>query len=272
MPTCRFRAILAVAVSIALASVTTGCVKNASAPLATRLSPAPKGVSLKPPPPDGVYWLRLRSAKIPVRNTGGQLWDEIGAFPDPYVRVSVGKKLLFESEAKADTLEPVWTAQGYNYALSSSDRLLVELLDADALNDRIMGRATVDVPGPVELQAGVMEVDTGNRGRVIIEVSPAHALIGLGFDYDVYDRRATVTEVWKHSPAGRGGMEKGDRLVRIGDRDVDKSTAREIRSAINAISGKEVTIVVLHRSGTTADVRLAAGPSYPLADEYGPLE
>ena len=117
-----------------------------------------------------------------------------------------------------------------------------------------------------------MEIDTGHRSSVVIEVAPAHALIGLGFDYDVYDGRATVTEVWKHGPAGRGGMEVGDKLLEIGDRDVKTSTAREIRSAINAISGEPVVVVVQHRSGTTSNVSLSAGPIYPLADEYGPLD
>lgn len=269
MPSLRFCALLGAAVALVS---TVGCIKNQDVVLATRLSPAPVGVALRPPPPDDVYWLRLKSAKVPVRTQGGQLWDDLGAFPDPYVRVTLGGEVLFESEAVQDTLTPTWTAPGRNFELGSSDKLVVELRDADAINDRIMGRATVGVPGAVDLEAGVMEIDTGNRSSVVMEVALAHALIGLGFDYDVYDGRATVTEVWKYSPAGRGGMEVGDQLVTIGEREVKTSSAREIRSAINAISGTPVTVIVQHRSGTTSNVSLSAGPIYPLADEYGPLE
>lgn len=270
MPFLRFRAVLVAA--LVASAATAGCVKNQEVVLATRLSPAPAGVTLDPPPPTDVYWLRVKSAKVPVRNRGGQLWDELGAFPDPYVRVMLGQEVLLESEVVEDRLEATWTGPGNNCALERGETLVVELRDADALNDRIMGRAEVGVPGRIELDSGTMEIDVGNRSSVVLEVQPAHALIGLGFDYDVYDGRATVTEVWRYGPAGRGGMQVGDELVRIGERDVKASTAREIKSAINAISGSPVTVVVQHRSGTTSNVPLSAGPIYPLADEYGPIE
>ena len=115
MPFLRFVAPLGAA--LVVLATTAGCVKNQEVVLATRLTPAPAGVTLKPPPPERLFWLRAKTAKVPVRNRGGQLWDELGAFPDPYVRVSVGKKVLFESEVAENTLQPTWSGLGNNYAL-----------------------------------------------------------------------------------------------------------------------------------------------------------
>jgi PDZ domain/C2 domain len=265
------RGCLAVAI-VGLATFTSGCVKNQDAPLATKLSPSPKGVNLTPEPPADLYWIRVASAKVPLRDTGGQLWDELGAFPDPYVILKVNGKPVIESPPVENTLKPTWTGPGGNYVIEPGDKVEIELKDADTLHDLQMGRATLDTPGQADVDLGRIEIDTGNRGKVVLEIQAAHALLGLGFDYTHYDGRAAVNEVWQHSPAGRGGLERGDKIVQVAGRDVKAMKAREIRSAINSIGGKPVDFVVKHGSGNTETVKLQVGPIYPLVDEYGLID
>ncbi|MEZ4441772.1 MAG: hypothetical protein R3B72_21910 [Polyangiaceae bacterium] len=254
-----------------LGAFAAGCSPASTAPLKTNLWPPPEGVKLEPPPPPGVFYLRVRSAKIPLRSQGGQLWDAQGAFPDPFVRLSIGNEELLRTTEVANTLEPVFTDPGANHAIDSGAEILVEVLDADPLLDRPMGRATIPVPGSADLDLGEITIDTGNHGQVVLEVGRAHALYGLGFDYEAYHGRAAVTEVWQFSPASRGGMTVGDEIVAIGEKAVKNLNAKEIRSAINALGSKGAQTTVRHRSGTTESFQLTVGPIYPLVEEYGPL-
>jgi C-terminal processing protease CtpA/Prc len=186
--------------------------------------------------------------------------------------VSVGDEVLLETDAASDNLNPVFEGKGANYEIASDSQLVVEIRDADALKDFNMGRAVVPAPSRTEIDLGQMEIDTGNRGSVVIEVERAHALMGLGFDYNLWGNKLTVTEVWKHSPAARGGMRPGDKVLQIGAREVGEMQTREVRSALNAIGHKKIDLVVQHKSGTTATVPINVGPIYPLVDEYGPID
>jgi hypothetical protein len=241
--------------------------------LATRLLGAPDGVSLDPPPPPHVYWLRVRSGKLPKLTVDNRPWDEVGADPDPFVVVSVNGKEILRTPAATDTIEPQWIEPSGNFEIPDDAVVEVEVRDSDAVGDNLLiGRAKVGAPTNADLQSGRMAVDIGRRAVIYIEVEPAHPMIGLGFDYWVQNGELVIKEVWKHSPAGRAGMEPHDRIVQVAGRDVRKMSDRSAHSTINAITSKPIEVVIQKESGNTQTISLGVGPIYPLYSEHGEID
>src|SRR5690606_24382169 len=110
----------------------------------------------------------------------------------------------------------------------------------------------------------------GAKGNVTIAVDEAHALIGLGFDYEIFDSKVVVSRVLAHSPAGRAGMKVEDEIISVGGVRFGKLRSREVRGAFNGIE-KPVEVIVRHTGGTTENFQLGQGPCYPLFSEYGPV-
>ncbi len=265
------RAATAVFVSLSLLGCKPGLL-DPKGDIATKLSPMPENARLDPPPPAGVYWLRLRAGTVPATTPGNQPWDEGGGLPDPFAILFVDGKELFRTAPASDTYEPAWAIPSGNFEIPPSAQLEVLVRDDDPIgDDMIMGRAKIDPPSAGDLASGRMEIDIGRKGVLYLETEPAHALFGLGFDYYVQSSRMVVTEVWKYSPAARAGLEAGDEVVTLGGRTLSQMKDSAIRSAVNAISGNGMEAVVKHRSGTTATVLLKVGPVYALYGEYGTL-
>jgi hypothetical protein len=243
--------------------------------IATRLSPPGAGARLDPPPPEGVYWLRFRAGTVPTTTPGNQPWDEVDGMPDPYAVLYMNDEELLRSNTAEDSYEPQWVEPSGNFAIPSNARLEVRMRDADAVGDDLLiGRAIIDPPSAGDLESGRMAIELGqasNRAMVYLETEPAHALMGLGFDYYVQSSRLVVKEVWKHSPAGRGGMKPHDEVVAIGGRKLSQMKDSAIRSAVNAISGAGMEVVLKHADGGTETIILKEGPVYPLYQEYGSL-
>ena len=247
-----------------------GCTQSpgASGKWATRLSPAPKGVKLQPPPKD-LHFVRVKAAAIPARTAGGKLWDDVGGWPDPLVAVYINDKEVLRTASVTDELKPVWNEPGGNFRIGPSDVIKVELQDFDAVRNKLMGSATGKLSEVVD---GYLRFEVLKRGEVVIEVAPAHALFGLGFDYGVFPSGVLVHEVYLHSPAGRGGMRAGDNIVSIGGKSTDGMTKGDVKSLFNSVPSKGTEVIVRHKGGTTETMRLAEGPIYPTFTEYGPID
>ncbi len=240
---------------------------------ATRTRPAPAGVRLEPAPPGGVYWMRVLSAKVPARTANGRLWDEVGGWPDPKVLIEADGIKLLETSGVPNTMKPKFEdGPSGNFEIAQEAKMTITLFDADTLNDRPIGRKQFRAPTEVEAATGTMTIDVGkvgNPGTVTIAVEPAHPLIGLGFDYELFETKPVVSKVLKHGPAARVGVQVGDVLVGARDvlfRDLD---AKAIKSAINSITTEEVQLIVQHEGGTTENFSIAEGPIYALYEEWG---
>jgi hypothetical protein len=248
-----------------------GCGATVGGPLATRLSPAPAGVVLTPPSPDGVYWLEIASAVMAPNDPGGQPWDGPADPPDAYAVIYADGEQVVRTEVAADTVTPRWQGASGNFALGSASELELVVMESDTVGARQMMRVGFSPPGVAELAAGELVVE-GAGGKVVLRVARAHALIGLGFDYVARDGVLQVGAVWAYSPAARAGLATGDEILRIGKREIEKMKVREIRSAINALGSSGVEVVVRHGRGGTENIVLATGPVYPLFAEYGRLD
>jgi hypothetical protein len=251
-----------------------GCKQMRPKPrMATRLIGAPAGVKLDPPPPDYLYWVRIRSGKLPDKTVDNRQWDEVGGAPDPYVVLMRNGKEIMRTDPASDTTEPQWAEPSANYEIKDDDDIEIIVRDADPVgDDLIMGRAKITSPSRDDLQAGRMRVDVGRRGLIYIEFEVAHPMVGLGFDYYVQNGKLIIKEVWEHSPAGRAGLVAHDRVVKIGGTDIRKLGDRSVRSKVNAIGSAPVEIVVQQDSGSSKRVMLGVGPIYPLYVEYGEID
>jgi PDZ domain-containing protein/C2 domain-containing protein len=238
---------------------------------ATKLTPAPKDVTQEPPPPDDVYYLSLTSAELPEKTRGGQAWDDDGP-PDPFAVLLVEGKETLRTASGADTLAPSWNDLGGNFELPVSAEVAIEVRDSDGVTSELMGKAKTGAPTSAQLVTGTMTLDLGDGGRVVLRAGPAHAYVGLGFDYGLDQRGLQVRKILKHSPASRAGLVVGDRIIKVGDRDVRGRPAREAESALNAIGSKPVVMVVQHDGGATEDIELTVGAIYPLYDELGAID
>ena len=247
--------------------------KTSGEKLATKITEAPPGAALDPPPPPGVYWVRVKSGTVPKETPGNQKWDEVGELPDPYVVLTLNGKEIMRTDPAGDTYSPTWDGEGANFAIGSGAELEILVRDSDAVgDDLLMGRAKFEPPSAAQLSAGIVELDTGRRGKVRIEFQKAHAVMGLGFDYWVQNGRLVIKEVWKNSPAGRAGVEPGDELLAIAGREIKQMRDRAVRSAINSISTGGAKMVIKKQSGSTDNIILKVGPIYPLFTEYGPID
>jgi hypothetical protein len=251
-----------------------GCTQSrgASGKWATRLAPAPKGVKLSPPPPADFYWIRARAATIPSRTMGGKLWDEVGGWPDPLVAIYINDREVLRSPTVANELKPVWNDPGGNFTIGGKSVIRVELLDADTVRNKPMGSASHGPPSRDDLTQGHMRFEVFKRAEVVIEVAPAHALFGLGFDYGVFATGVLVHEIYQHSPAGRGGMRAGDAIVSIAGKSTEGMKKGQVKSLFNAVPSKGIEVIVRHKAGTTETMLLLEGPIYPTFQEYGPID
>jgi hypothetical protein len=239
---------------------------------ATKLEPAPKGLALEPPPPKDVYWVAIASAKVPARNRGGQLWDEVGGWPDPLAVLYVDDTEVMSAEAASDTLTPKWDSPKGNVRIPDGATLRVEVADDDGLQDLPIGKATHGPPTATDLSEGRMVLSLGNRAELVLRVEPAHGLMGLGFDYQVVSGVTVVEKVLEHSPAGRAGLEVGDQIVAVGDRQLSDASSAAVESTIDSIGNKPTRVVVKHKSGTSETFAIGVGAVYPLYDEYGDVD
>jgi hypothetical protein len=238
---------------------------------ATRLQPAPEGLRVEPEPPADVFWVHIAGADVPSRTRGGQLWDEVGGWPDPLAILKVDGKEVMRTSSQTDTIHPSWSEPAGNVTITAASTVTVELEDADTVQNLPIASVEGGPPTPTDLSEGKM-VLAFDGGQVTLRVEAAHPLLGLGFDYEARGGTVIIGQVLAHSPAGRAGMKRGDVLLSIGGNQVADMKPRAIKSALNAVDNKPVALIVRRKSGATTTFKLKSGAVYPLFGEYGPVE
>ncbi len=255
-----------------LAALAFGCHFSANRPRWT-LVPAARGAALEPRPPPRVFWLRVVRAQLPALTKVGTAWDD-GDGPDPFFVLFAGRKELMRSEPEADQLEPTWSeGPRGNFALARSMAMRIDLFDSDALQEHPMGSAKFLAPSDRELADGEIELELDRGGKVWLAVEKAHAMMGLGFTFEVRRSKCFVVKSLEHSPVGRGGMRDGDRLLVIGGRKTRGLRAEQISSLLETVPSSGLELVVQHgRGSSTERLQVKQGPVYPLFKEYGRLD
>jgi len=264
----RSRGALAFAVaSLASAALGAGVGCGAVYPeLVTTLRAPEADVVLDPPAPADLYYLYFESAVVPARTRDGREWPAGG--PTTYARLMIGETTLIKSPPEPGTRKPTWPKQERkNYRIAAGAELTLELWVTDAIQDKPLCQVTV-----LDLHhlrdGGRNDFDCDSGAHITLGVEPAHAVIGLGFYYELRGSDGVrVTRVLKHSPAARGGLAAGSRIDTIQGKSVVPMDALEVRSAMNANSRAGVRLDVELPGGKRRVLTLKDGPIYPLPEE-----
>jgi hypothetical protein len=238
--------------------------------IATKTSKAMPGQTFDPGPPDDLKWVRFVGARVPPKTRDGRAWDEVlGSLPDPYARLLVNGKELLRTPIQTDTLTPTWPdGPRGNFLFQPGDKLRVELWDSNPLYDEPIGVRDLVRPAPGD---GPLRIDLEGGAEVSLALEPAHALVGLGLWFELRSQSVYITRLFVESPAARAGIERGDRVLTIGGRDVKDMSAAEVRSAFNAVPSGGLALSLKHADGAVTEVVLQVGPIYPTHAEYGEL-
>lgn len=249
-------ALRGIAVCLAVAAV--GC---AYPRRSTSLAPAREG-STGLNAPSHVWQLRFISATIPPRRRGGMDWDDDGSRPDPFIRLHRGTELVWESETRRDALDPAFNQTlPRNIRLPPSEELRIELWDSDGgpSNDPIGVWRGQGLP-PNALPDADARINLEGGAALMFRVLSPRPHRGVGIElYEVRGDELLVLEVIDSSPAGRAGIERGDRIVAIGGQAVDDMTEAQAASAISMAADRQQSLTVKKPGGQQEQVDLDRG-------------
>ena len=232
------------------------------------------GLTLDPPPPDSTRWIKFTAAHIPDRTRDGRTWNQaFGTLPNPSAKLFIHDEEVLRTPVQTGTLDPTWpNGPKGNFQIDfANDRIRVEIWNSSPINDarrlRDYGHVSED-----DKLAGAVRMDLDGGADATLAFEPAHAIIGVGLSYDLRSESCLVTKVLAQSPADRAGLEKGDEILKIADRDVKVMSVDELRSAFNAVPIKGLPLFIHHAKGTTTNVVVKEGPIYALYKELPELE
>jgi S1-C subfamily serine protease len=132
---------------------------------------------------------------------------------------------------------------------------------------------SIAVPGVDELRARIDDLRVGkapHRRLLGIGVAPAHVTLRLRRAVGLPDRSGVLVRgVEKGSPAAGAGLQRGDLLTKIGDREV--ADADDVAAALDALGDAESVILHIVRGADELDVTASfAAPS--VSDAEAPTD
>jgi C2 domain len=241
-------AILALAMCLA-----TGC----AYPRRSTLTSAAPASAQPETQPDHLWSLRFVDAQLPEFKGGGIPWDSDGTPPDPYVRLVINGRKIWESPVQHDTRHPVWNATlPRNIYVPPGAQFRIELLDDDA--------ASSD-PAGVLLRSGLPEtarpdalahLSLGNTATVTVIVSSPTPFKGLGVEYEQHSDALVMLKIEPFSAAARAGIKVGESVTSIGGTRVSEMTAAKASSELSLSADRGATIIVADAKGKERELTL----------------
>jgi hypothetical protein len=207
--------------------------------------------------PANLWSIKFVDALLPERKGGGLAWDTDGTGPDPFLRLYVGGRLVWESPVQKDTRHPQWNVTlPRNVEISRGAPFRIELWDQDT--------ATSD-PAGVLVQSGLPEsalpgalahLNLDNQGIVNVVVSDPQAFRGLGIEYEQHSDALVILNVETYSPAARAGLRVGERIVAIGASRVASLTGPRAASELSLGADRGGSLTVADKKGKEREVSL----------------
>ncbi|MGD8863098.1 MAG: PDZ domain-containing protein [Myxococcales bacterium] len=211
--------------------------------------------------PRGMYSVRLLDATIPQRKVSGLEWDDDGSPPDPFVRLYVDDRLVWESAVIEDTIHPEWDVTiPRNVLVSSSSSFRIEVWDKDtAVSFDPVGR--IERQGlPATAQPGAISRLTLDSGTILsLRVDEPVPHRGVGLTVELRPDGLKVIEVEPFSPAGRAGIKQGERIVGIGPERVAHMSDDDAATELSLATERDHKLTVADVSGQEREVTLDDG-------------
>lgn len=229
----------------------------------THLAPIPPSSLEGSEMPRDMYSFRLIGATMPERKVSGLAWDDDdGSAADPFVRLYVDDRLVWESDVLEDTLQPEWNAVlPGNVIIKPDSGFKIELLDWDTpvSYDPIARVQRTGLPANA-LPDAIARLQLDTRSTVAILLTNPIAHRGVGLTVELRPSALKIIEVEPYSPASRAGLQPGQLIVGIGTDRVANMTDDEAASALSlAAERKEKLVVTDTEEGPERDVVLDEG-------------
>lgn len=212
--------------------------------------------------PANMYTFRLLSAQVPDRKLSGLTWDDDGSGPDPFVRLYVGGRLVWESEVKENQTAPEWNAVLPRNVLVPPDAdFRLELWDFDtAISADPIGRVERRGLPPTVLPDAMARLQLDRGAMMVVMVTAPRAHRGVGLTVEVRPDALKVLSVEPYSPAARAGLKMADQIVGIAGKRIEQMSEADAVSELSLASERGYQLRVADPEGKSEhDVTLDKG-------------
>lgn len=248
----RLSLFLVVGVVVAL----TGCAYPRHSTLVHAAPP-----SAEPQEIPGHLWsIRFVDAQLPESKLGGLSWDGDSSGPDPFVRLTLDGRVVWESPVQTDTLHPTWNfTLPHNIYVSPQTRFKLELWDSDTAGIDPAGKIVRSGLPDIALPDASAHLTLDNGAVLTVVVSKPLVSQGLGVDFEQHSDALWVLAVERFSPAARAGIQVGDRVVAIGETRVAQLTGAKAASELSLSADRAARLIVADQHGKEREVQLERG-------------
>lgn len=217
----------------------------------TNLTPLPPGRLDPSQEPGDMYTLRLIDATLTDRQLSGLPWDDDGSAPDPFVRLYIDGRMVWQSPVIQDEVHPQWNAVlPENIIVKTDSPFRLDVLDWDTAvsADPI---ARLDRMGlPVNaLPDAIARVQIDPRASVTLLVTGPRAYQGVGVRVEIRPGQLKVIAVEPYSPAARANIQVGEIIVGIGAERVAEMTDQEAASALSLAAERGAKLSIADAEG-----------------------
>lgn len=172
--------------------------------------------------PSALYTIRLIGAELPQFKGAGLAWDSDGSGPDPFLRLIIDGRQVWESPPQEDTTHPVWNITlPRNIFVSTMTNFRIEIWDKDTASSDPAGFVVRSGLPENALPNAIARLSLDNQGNVAIKVSPPTPSKGVGLRFEIRGDGLQVLSVEPFSPAARAGVRTGDLIISIGGSSIE---------------------------------------------------
>jgi hypothetical protein len=210
--------------------------------------------------PDHLWSFKFVDAQLPETKGGGLAWDSDGSGPDPFVRLIIDGRVVWESPVQHDTRHPEWNVTlPRNVYVPAQANFRLELWDDDAASSDPAGSLQRSGLPETALPDALAHLTLDNLGVITIVVSAPRASKGLGVEYEQHSDALKVLKVEPFSPAARAGIKVGDSVVAIGDARVESLTAAKAASELSLSADRGQSMKIKDEQGKERDITVDRG-------------
>lgn len=226
----------------------------------TPLSALPATMVRPEDAPADMWQIVLVGADVPPRQRSGLPWDDDDSDPpDPFVRILIRDREVWQGPTTENNGHPVWNASpNQNVILDRSERIRFEVWDDDGMaSDPIgiyEGRALADAIVGADT---ILKLEGGATLTVRIDYPKPHAGTGIAL-YEVHKTALVILEVLPNSPASRAGLAAGDQITAIDDRMIDELGRHRAETAL-ALAVQNQSELTVETAGKFRQLKLDQG-------------
>jgi hypothetical protein len=209
--------------------------------------------------PENLWKLLLVSAEIPRETRSGSPWDDDKTPPDPYLKLLVGDREVWETRTYDNQDHPTFnTSPPRNLAIDRNARVRLELWDDDGVTSdpigvyegRALGDAIVDAETIIKLEGGATVT-------VRVQRPDAHRGTGIAL-YELRKTALVLLDILPNSPAARAGLKAGDRITALDGRSIEDLGPKKAESGL-VLSVQNQSELVVESAGKSRVVKLDRG-------------